>query len=150
MTIALMAFCCCVYLVLSRSDSTTMRVFEQLSKSNGAGIEEFHWGAHEDPIMDRDLDGTASNTFKWGGERCPKWYPLPGYRLALGDTGFEISMEQTGKLAGFFVLWNPECKGVFASADLDELKTSGEAQAKFRAQFNTSPLQLESYLSSPT
>lgn len=93
------------------------------------------------------LVGAADGSLQCGSDAGPeqhvpynrdadRWSTLPGYRLALSATGFEISLEQSGPFAGAFVLLSPEGQGLFVGPNLDDLKRMGEQQAAYREQFD--------------
>ncbi|TBR71243.1 MAG: hypothetical protein EPN72_15035 [Nevskiaceae bacterium] len=129
----------CVYKFLCRPDSMTAHFVDMLHSMRYDKSPRLMAGnsrlSTENPFNDSFLDGNDPGCALQPGNAPMNWYPLLGHRIALADTGFEISLEQSGRMSGHFILWSPEGKGLFAGANLDELKEVAETQAKFRSEF---------------
>jgi hypothetical protein len=72
-------------------------------------------------------------------ESSGPWYPLLGSRIALGATGFEIALEQTGARGSGYILISPEGRAIAYSGHLDELKRFAELHAQWRSEFFVPP-----------
>lgn len=68
------------------------------------------------------------------------WFPIPGDRLELRDTGYAIELHALSPQP--YWLFNPEGYRVAVCADLDSLKRVGEQQASQRAEFVVRPIDL--------
>jgi len=67
------------------------------------------------------------------------WQALPGQRLALGATGFEIAFDQRGSPYSYLLI-SPEGRELAKAVDgfLDQMKKHAEALAAERAQLECS------------
>lgn len=64
------------------------------------------------------------------------WYALPGRRIELDDTGFQIAMRLNDR-AFSFVLITPEGLEFAEGVNLDSLKQLAERMASHRREFST-------------
>lgn len=64
------------------------------------------------------------------------WYALPGHRIELDDTGFQIAM-RLGDRAFSFVLITPEGLEFAEGVNLESLKQLAERMASHRREFST-------------
>lgn len=136
-----LAFPASVFLVLRRPGSLAMQLVTTVHRPRTMQLMGPSASSQSDsdellPFLDEDWESQARDDMNASGA----WYALPGYRLALANSGFKISMEQRGPSADAFILWNPAGRGLFVGPDLDELKQAGKRMAQYRNEFQHAPM----------
>lgn len=68
----------------------------------------------------------------------PTWHTLPGQRIELGATGFQISLHPETPLM-LYQLWGPAGEALGGCSQLDVLKAYGAIKAREREEFAWAP-----------